>query len=122
MKKFVTFLFAMIMGVTLFCLLTSCVSKKQKEALAKAKSYVDTLAVSKQRVVDGLEQLGYSDKEIDYALENCGADWFQEAVEAAENAYQLDPSFYNEENLTSLLMTVGFTYEEAVYGARQALS
>ena len=106
------------MAIITICSFTACATAQEKEALLKAESFVNNLAISKQGVVEGLAQLGYSDKEIEYAIEKCGANWKQEAVEAARNAYNIDPEFYSDkDNLIALLQTAGFTYEEAVYGA-----
>ena len=106
------------MAITTICSFTACATAKGKETLLEAESFVNNLAILKQRVVEGLEQLGYNDNEIDYAIEKCGANWNQEAVEADRNAYNTDPEFYSDKDkLIALLQTVGFTYEEAVYGA-----
>ena len=118
MKYFCEKLLSIIMAVAIICCFTACATAKEKDALLKAKNFVNNLAISKQRVIEGLKQLEYSDKEIHYAIKKCGANWYQEAAEAARNAYNMDPAFYsNKDNLIALLQTAGFTYEEAVYGA-----
>lgn len=52
----------------------------------------------------------------DYVVDNCGADWNQQAVKAAKN-YINSSSYYSRETLISQLeFSEHFTHEQAVYG------
>ena len=124
MKKFIRKLALIFIACSLAYSSMACATAKatfkETEALTDAKGFVNNLAISKQKVIEGLEELGYSEDEIEYAIKNCGANWKKEAVDAAKNVRQQDPTWYNEENLTAVLKSAGFTSEEAAYGAEQA--
>jgi|GEM_PF-689938 len=93
---------------------TSDATTGEANALSSAKSYLDFMAFSKEGLIDQLEYEGYSTEEATYAVENCGADWNEQAVKAAEN--YLDFMAFSESGLQEQLEYDGFTTEEAQYG------
>ena len=56
----------------------------QKNALRSAKSYLSFSAFSYKGLVEQLMYEKYSREDAIYAADNCGADWFEQAVKAAE--------------------------------------
>ena len=64
-----------------------------------------------------LEESGYSSEEALYAVENCGADWNEEAFKTAKEL--LSFSSFSKEALVFQLEIKGFTHEEALFGAEK---
>lgn len=89
----------------------------QKNALSSAKSYLKYSAFSYEGLIDQLEYEGYPHEDCVYAVDNCGADWFDQAVKCAESYLKYSSFSYSE--LVEQLEYEGFTYEQAVYGAKQ---
>ena len=90
----------------------------QLNALDKALDYLDYTAFSKKGLRSQLEYEGFKDDEIDYAIENCGADWKEQAVKKAEE--YLDFTSFSKEGLIDQLEYDGFTEKQAKYGADKA--
>ena len=57
----------------------------EKNALKCAKNYLNTMAFSYQGLIKQLEFEGYSNEEAIYAVDNCGADWNEQAVKTAQS-------------------------------------
>ena len=57
----------------------------EKNALAKAKQYLEYSAFSYSGLIDQLEYEGFSKEEATYGADNCGADWNEQAVEKAKS-------------------------------------
>lgn len=89
----------------------------QQNALKSAKSYLNVSAFSRSGLIKQLEYEGYSEDEATYAVDNCGADWFEQAVKCAKS--YLDVSAFSREGLIKQLEYEGFTHEQAVYGVEQ---
>lgn len=68
---------------------------------------------SYDELIEILEFEGYSHNDSVYAADNCDADWNQEAVESAE--WYLKTENYSQEFLIRLLISEGFTEEQAKY-------
>ena len=90
---------------------------EQKNALAKAKSYLNYTAFSRSGLISQLEYEGFSTESATYAVDNCGADWNEQAVKKAES--YLKYSSFSKSGLIEQLEYEGFTHEQAVYGAEQ---
>ena len=90
----------------------------ERMALASAKNYLRTMGFSKKGLIRQLEFEGYSTEEATYAVNNCGADWKEEAVRVAKN--YLNTMSFSKQGLIDQLEFEGFTSEEASYGAEQA--
>lgn len=93
------------------------VTTGQRNALRKAQSYLNISAFSYNGLKDQLEYEGFEEDEIQYAVDNCGADWMEQAVKKAKS--YLDISAFSKSGLIDQLEYEGFTHEQAVYGAEQ---
>ena len=96
---------------------TTSVSKVtlgQQNALKKAKRYLDVSAFSKQGLIEQLEYEGFTNEESIYGVENCGADWNEQASKKAKR--YLEVSSFSRQGLIEQLEYEGFTHEEATYG------
>ena len=89
-------------------------TQEQKDALEKAKEYMDLdgVSLSKNGLISLLESDGELSKELaEYAADHCNVDWDKEAVSAAYGALDLQP--YSEKKLVGYLKALGFTDEQA---------
>jgi len=92
---------------------TPALTMGEKNALKSAKSYLKFTAFSYEGLKGQLEYEGYSENEIEYAVDNCGADWYEQAVKSAKN--YLEFSSFSRDGLIDQLEYEGFTNEQAVY-------
>lgn len=90
----------------------------ERNALESAKSYLRFMAFSYTGLIDQLEYEGYSYSEAKYAVDNCGADWYEQAVKCAES--YLEYMSFSRSGLIEQLEYEGFTHDQAVYGVDQA--
>ena len=90
----------------------------ERMALSSAKNYLRTMGFSKKGLIKQLEFEGYSTEEATYAVNNCGANWKEQAVRVAKNYLNTMP--FSKQGLIEQLEFEGFTSEEATYGAEQA--
>jgi len=88
---------------------------RQKNALAKAKDYLDFTAFSYSGLIEQLEYEGYTTEEATYAVDNCGADWNQQAAAKAQE--YLDFTSFSRSGLIEQLEYEGFTAAQAEYAA-----
>lgn len=89
----------------------------QKNALKSAQSYLDFAAFSRSGLIEQLEFEGYSTEDATYAVDNCGADWNEQAAKSAES--YLEFSSFSRDGLIEQLEFEGFTHDQAVYGVTQ---
>lgn len=89
----------------------------QKNALASAKSYLKFSAFSYTGLVNQLEYEGYTTEEATYAVDNCGADWYEQAAKCAES--YLKYSSFSRDGLIDQLEYEGFTSAQALYGVKE---
>lgn len=85
----------------------------QKNALSKAKQYLDYSPFSYLGLIDQLEYEKFSHEEAVYAADNCGADWNEQALEKAES--YLDFSAFSYKGLAEQLKYEKYTDEQATY-------
>lgn len=90
------------------------VTMGEKNALAKAKSYLEFTAFSYEGLIGQLEYEGFSASEAKYGAENCGANWNEQALKKAKS--YLDFSAFSYSGLIGQLEYEKFTHEQAVYG------
>ncbi len=76
------------------------------------------MGFSRQGLINQLEFEGYSTEEATYAVDNCDADWNEQAVRVAES--YLNTMSMSKKELINQLEFEGFTSEQAQYGADQA--
>ena len=86
----------------------------QKNALAKAKSYLSFTAFSYEGLVEQLEFEQYSHEDAIYAADACGADWNEQAALKAKQ--YLSFTSFSRGGLIDQLEFEGFTHDQAVYG------
>ena len=87
----------------------------QKNALNKALSYLNYSAFSYSGLIEQLEYEGFSTEEATYAVDNCGADWNEQAAKKAESYMKY--SSFSRSSLIDQLEYEGFTNAQATYGA-----
>lgn len=88
------------------------VTDGMKKALEKAKEYLEETSWSRTAVIEFLELLGYTYEEAAYGADNCGADWYAQAVKETQKF----GSFWSRERaLEWLIDTSKFTEDEANY-------
>lgn len=85
-----------------------------KNALSKAKDYLDTMPFSYEGLIKQLEFEGYTNEEALYGVDNCGADWMEQAAKKAQD--YLDTMEFSRQGLIDQLIFEGFTEEQAEYG------
>lgn len=88
----------------------------QKNALASAKSYLRHSSFSYKGLVEQLEFEGYSNSDATYAVNNCGADWNEQAAKSAQS--YISHSSFSRAGLIEQLEFEGFTHEQALYGVK----
>jgi hypothetical protein len=86
----------------------------EQNALGSALSYLNYSSFSYEGLIGQLEFEGYSTAEATYAVDNCGADWNEQAAQKAQE--YLDYSSFSRSELIGQLEFEGFTNEQAVYG------
>ncbi len=87
-------------------------------ALGTAETYLYMGGFSKQGLREQLKYEQYSDSEIDYAIENCNADWKEQAAISAEN--YMNSGNFSRGDLFDQLKFEGFTDKQANYGLEAA--
>jgi len=92
---------------------SSAATKGQKNALRKAKDYLNYSAFSYNGLIGQLEYEGFTTEEATYAVDNCGADWREQALKKAKD--YLSYSAFSYDGLIGQLEYEGFTSEEAAY-------
>lgn len=86
----------------------------QRNALKTAANYLSFTAFSFDSLVDQLEFEGFSHDDAVFAVQNCGADWNEQAAKKAES--YLDFMSFSREGLIDQLMFEGFSRDQAEYG------
>lgn len=90
----------------------------EANALRSAKNYLRTMPFSKMGLKKQLEFEGYTETEAAYAVDNCGANWKDQAAKSAKNYLDIMP--FSKKELIDQLEFEGYTTEEATYGVEQA--
>jgi hypothetical protein len=89
-------------------------SSSQRNAVRTAKDYLDYAAFSRQGLIKQLAFDKYPDADAEYAVDQIGADWNEQAAKTAI-AY-LDYSAFSKQELIKQLEFDGYTSEQAIYG------
>jgi len=87
----------------------------QKNAVAKAKSYLDYTAFSHDGLVDQLEYDQFSHADAVYGVDNSGANWNEQAAKKAKS--YMEYSAFSRGSLIDQLKYDKFTQAQAEYGA-----
>lgn len=93
---------------------TNTATMGEKNALSSALSYLRYSAFSYSGLIDQLEYEGYSYQEAKYGVDNCGADWNEQATLKAQ--VYLDTMPFSRQGLIDQLVYEGFTQSQAEYG------
>ena len=93
-------------------------SSGERNALQKAKDYLDFMHFSYEGLTEQLEFEGFSHSEAIYGAEHCGADWYEQAFGKAKD--YLEFMSFSFDGLVEQLEFEGFTHDQAVYGANKA--
>src|SRR3989344_2489764 len=88
----------------------------EKNALSKALSYLRYTSFSYSGLIKQLEFEGFTHQEAVYGVDNCGADWKEQAALKAQS--YLDYSAFSKQGLIDQLEFEGFTKEQAEYGVQ----
>ena len=88
----------------------------KKNALKSAKSYLRSMSFSYNGLIKQLKYEGYTDEECTYAVDNCGADWNEQASKCAKS--YINSMSFSRVELLKQLKYEGFTDEQAEYGAK----
>ena len=86
-------------------------TRGEQNALNRANDYLEFMSFSRSGLIDQLEFEGYTTSEAEYAVDNCGADWDEQAVLKAEE--YLDFMSFSRSGLIDQLEFEGFTYIQA---------
>lgn len=89
----------------------------EKNALRSAMSYLRHTAFSREGLIDQLEFEGYTHDQAVYGVDNCGADWYEQAVKDAKQ--YLDLMSFSRVGLVRQLEFEGYTHDQAVYAVDQ---
>ena len=104
--------------IFIVCIATS---KPDRElATEKAQHYIecsveDIQPYSRKQLIDRLKRDGFSAKDAIYAVDNCGADWNEQAVLQAAIYLKFSPTL-SDEVLFNLLIEDGYTTSQATHG------
>lgn len=90
----------------------------QRNALEAAKRYLSVMPFSHEGLIEQLEYEGYSYSEAKFAADNCGADWYAQAVKHAKK--YLDTMPFSKNDLIEQLIYEGYTRDQATHGANEA--
>jgi len=93
-------------------------SSGERNAVQKAKEYLDFMHFSYEGLVEQLEFEGFTHSDAVYGAEHCGADWYEQAVGKARE--YLDFMSFSYDGLVEQLEYEGFTHDQAVHGANVA--
>lgn len=91
------------------------VTVSQKNAVAKAKSYLGYSAFSYTGLIEQLEYEQFSHADAVYGADNSGADWNEQAAKKAQS--YIEYSAFSRSSLIEQLKYEGFTQLQAEYGA-----
>lgn len=92
---------------------TVSVTTGMRNALGSAKDYLRVMAFSRSGLIEQLEYEGYTNSEATYAVDNCGADWQEQAVKCARS--YLNTMSFSRSGLIEQLEYEGFTSSQAQY-------
>lgn len=84
-----------------------------KNAVRMAQDYLETMAFSHEGLIEQLEYEGFSYDDALYGVNNCGADWNQQAFLMAQD--YLDFTAFSREGLIKQLEYEGFTESQIEY-------
>ena len=90
----------------------------QRNALSAALLYLRSMPFSYESLIEQLEYEEFSTEDATFAADNCGADWYEQAVRQAETYLRAMP--LSLDGLIEQLEYEGFTSDQAKFGAETA--
>lgn len=93
-------------------------TRGELNALESAKLYLSVSSFSYSGLIEQLEYEGYTSEEATYAVDNCGADWNEQAVKSAQS--YLSIMSFSRQGLIDQLVYEGFTQAQAEHGVSVA--
>ena len=96
---------------------TDATTLGERNALARAKSYLEYTSFSYIGLGKQLMYEGYTKEEAKYAVDNCGADWNEQAAKKA--ASYLEYSSFSRQGLLDQLKYEEFTDKQAQYAVKK---
>lgn len=97
----------------------SALTEGQKDALDKAEWALSSYPYSREGLKMFLDSFGLTDDEIEFALDHCGADWYQEAIWQAEEVYG-DQNDVNSMEVRYFLEIYEYTDDQIDYALKYA--
>ena len=97
---------------------SSSYASAKEAAVADAKKFLERANYSYQGLYNDLVYMGYADEDAKYGVDNCGADWNEQAAKRAKAL--ASTGITNYDNLVEKLESEGFTRDQAEIGARSA--
>jgi len=94
----------------------SSVETGEKNVVDEATAYLASMTFSRQGLLEQLQADGFSAEEATQGVDNCGADWNEQALIAAQSYVDTDVLSFSHDGLIAQLTADGFTDDEAVYG------
>ena len=85
-------------------------------ALNAAKDYIRSSGFSVKGLKRQLEFEGYSSTEAQYAVDNCGVNWNEQAARSAKD--NMRSSSFSRNGLIRQLLFEGYTQSQAEYGVK----
>ena len=98
--------------------LSETLTPGERNALQRAKDYINIMPFSYSGLIDQLEYEGFLHNEAVYGADHCGADWKQQAYLKAKQYLEIMTFSYS--GLVDQLLYEGFTQEQATYGVERA--
>ena len=92
----------------------------KEAAVAEAKKFLEKANYSYNGLYNELVYMGYAEEDAEYGVDNCGADWNEQAEKRA--VALSGQGGYSYDNLVEKLESEGFTHDQAVNGAKAAES
>ena len=94
---------------------SSTITAGQRNALKKAKEYLNFSAFSHDGLIGQLEYEGFTSEEATYGADNCGADWNEQALKKAKSYFEFSSFSYS--GIIEQLEYEKFSSEQATYAA-----
>lgn len=91
------------------------ISVGNRNALNRANYYLNIASFSRDGLIKQLEYEGFTTEDATYAVNNCGADWYEQAAKMATE--YINGSSFSYIGLVNELKHDGFTVEQAEHGA-----
>lgn len=97
----------------------SAISTEENRAVLKVDEYLKAGPIAYTRLIRKLEEDGINRDIAIKTVNNCGADWKEQALMKAQR--YLEVTLLSKKELINQLMQDGFTLKEAAFGAMEAL-